>query len=89
VLLHRAGIQALCFDIAVDELDHPNRRRIAMTEARLEDPGVTALAILVARRQHIEELLDDNLVLKLRDGLAARMQIPTLAEGDELLDDRT
>src|SRR5436305_1675552 len=31
-LLHRAGIQALRFDVAIDKLDHRDRRRIAVAE---------------------------------------------------------
>ena len=89
LLLHRARILALGLDVAVDELDHADRRRIAVAEAGLEDAGIAALALRVARAEHVEELLDDRLVLELRDRLAAGMQVAALAERHQLLDDRT
>jgi hypothetical protein len=45
--------------IAVDQFDHRDRRVIAVAETGLEHAGVTAVAILVARADHLKELLDD------------------------------
>src|SRR6185437_2661939 len=86
--LHRTGILALGVDVAVDKLDHRARRVVAVAEARLHDAGVTAVPLLVARRQHLEELLDLRDVADFGDRLAAGGKIALLAERDELLDDR-
>src|SRR5580698_3392057 len=83
------GILALGFDVAIDELDHRNRRGIAVAEAGLHDAGIAAIAVLVARADHLEQFLDHGEVAHLRDRLAARMQVAALAERDQLLDDRT
>ncbi len=86
--LDRAGILALGLFVAVDELDHRHRRVVAVAEAGLDDAQVTAVAILVARRQHIEELLGLLDVAQLADRLAAQGEAAALTEGHELLDDR-
>src|SRR5215475_5851048 len=88
-LLDRTGILALGIDVAVDELDHGHRRVVAVAEAGLDDARVTALAVLVAGRQRVEQLLDHVGVAHLGDGLAAVGEPALLAERDELLDDRT
>src|SRR6185436_16634259 len=88
LFLHRARIQALGIDIAVDELDHGHRRVVAVAEAGLDDAGVTALAVLVAGRQRVEQLADLILVAHLADRLAAHGQPALLAEGNKLFDDR-
>src|SRR5262249_33412255 len=62
---------------------------VAVTEAGLDDAGVAALAILVARRQRVEQLLDHVGVAHLGDRLAAVGEAALLAERDKLLDDRT
>src|SRR4051794_2644400 len=59
-----------------------------MAEARLEDTGVAALAVLVAGAQHVEQLLDHGDVADLRDRLAAGVQVAALAQRDELLHHR-
>src|SRR5215213_10181696 len=89
LFLHRAGIQSLGIDIAVDEFDHGHRRVVAVAEAGLDDAGVAALAVLVAGRQYVEQLADLILVAHLGDRLPAHGQPTLLAEGDQLLDDRT
>src|ERR1700751_1877985 len=89
LLLHRAGVLALGIDVAIDELDHGHRGIVAVAEAGLDDAGVAALAVLVAGRQHIEQLLDLVDVAHLRDGLTAQGKAALLAERDQLLDDRT
>src|SRR5215204_3104669 len=88
LFLHRAGIQALGIDVAIDEFDHGHRRVVAVTEAGLDDAGVAALAVLVAGRQHVKQLTDLVLVAHLGDRLTAHGQPALLAEGDQLLDDR-
>src|SRR5437899_10143193 len=88
LLLHRAGIQALGVDVAVDELDNGHRGIVAVAEAGLDDAGVAALAVLVAGRQRVEQLPDLILVAHLGDRLAAHGEAALLAEGDQLLDDR-
>src|SRR6266568_5781836 len=84
LFLHRAGIQALGIDVAVDELDHGHRRVVAVAEAGLDDAGVAALAVLVAGRQYVEQLPDLVLVAHLGDRLAAHGEPALLAEGDQL-----
>src|SRR5580693_10647124 len=86
--LNGTGILALGLDVAIDELDHSDWRGIAIAEAGLHDAGIAAVAVLVARTDHLEQLLDHGEVAHLRDRLAARMQVAALAERDELLDDR-
>src|SRR5262245_18795839 len=56
--LHRSGILALGLDIAIDELDHRDRSGITVAEACLEHAGITAVAVLVAGSEHLEQLLD-------------------------------
>src|SRR5947209_19807680 len=85
--LHRAGILPPRIDIAVDEFDDTERRVVAVTEARLQDAGIAAVALFVARPEHVEELFDQRDIAHLRDRLAARMQVAALAERDQLLDD--
>src|SRR5215203_5205629 len=83
LFLHRAGIQTLGIDIAVDEFDHGHRRVVAVAEAGLDDAGVAALAVLVAGRQHVEQLADLILVAPPGDRLTAHGQPPLLAEGNQ------
>src|SRR5690242_2255603 len=67
LFLHRAGILTLGVDVAVDELDHSHRGVVAIAEAGLDDAGVAALTILVARGQRVEQLLDHVDIAQLRD----------------------
>src|SRR5262249_21310639 len=76
------GILALRLDVAIDELDHRDRRGIAVAKARLEHAGVAAVAVLVAGAEHLEQLLDHGEVAHLRDGLATRVQVAALSERD-------
>src|SRR5262249_2648461 len=85
--LHRSGILPLRLDVAVDELDDCDRGGIAVAEAGLEHAGIAAAAVLVAGREHLEQLLHHGHVAHLRDRLAARVQIAALAECDQFLDD--
>src|ERR1700704_3538729 len=79
-LLHRAGIQALGIDVTLDELDHCDRRVVAVAKARLHNAGIAAVAVLVARTQHVEQLLHHGNVANLRDRLAPRMQAAAISE---------
>src|SRR5271157_6280726 len=86
--LDRTRILALGLDVAVDELDHRQRRVVAGAEARLHDAGVAAVAVLVARADDVDQLGDEVGVAQARNGDAAGMQVAALAEGDQLLDHR-
>src|SRR4051812_19715000 len=74
-----AGVQALGVDVAVDELDHRDRRVVAIAEAGLDDAGVAALAVLVADGQRIEQLADLILIAHLADRLPSHRKPPLLA----------
>src|SRR5215813_10050556 len=84
----RTGILALGVDIAVDELDHCHRRVVAIAEAGLDDAGIATLAVLVAGRQRVEQLLGHLDVAHLTDRLTAHRKAALLAERDQLLHDR-
>src|SRR5580704_4651282 len=86
--LHRSGILALGLDVAIDELDHRDRRVVAVAEARLHDAQIAAVTLLVAWADDLEQLLDHRDVADLGDRLAPRMQVAALAERDQLFDDR-
>src|SRR5581483_7728786 len=88
LLLRRPGVLAFGVDVAIDELDHRHRCVVAIAETGLDDAGVAAVAVLVAGRQHVEQLLDLIEVAHLADRLAAHRQPALLAERDQLLDDR-
>src|SRR5580704_8226967 len=88
LFLHRARIQALGVDVAVDEFNHRHRRVVAVAEAGLDDAGIAALPILVAGGDDVEQLADLILVAHLRDRLAAHRKAALLAERDQLLHDR-
>src|SRR5450759_5836444 len=88
LLLRRPGILALGLDVAVDELDHRLRGAIAVTEASLEHAGIAALAVLVARADHVEQFLDHGDVAHFRDRLAARGKAALLGQRDQFFHDR-
>jgi len=54
LFLHRAGVETLGIDVAVDELDHRHRRVVTVAETRLDDAGITALPILIPGGQNIK-----------------------------------
>src|SRR5262249_35106740 len=87
--LHRPGVRALGLDVAIDELDHRDRRGIAVAEARLANTGVAAVAVLVAGAERLEQLLDHRDVAHLGDRLTAGVEVAALAERHQFLDDRT
>src|ERR1019366_5625714 len=88
LLLRRPGILALGLDVAVDELDHRLRGAVAVTEASLEHAGIAALAVLVARADHVEQFLDHGDVAHFRDRLAARGKAALLGQRDHFFHDR-
>src|ERR1700677_3207595 len=73
------GILALGLDVAIDQLDDCTRRRIAVKEAGLHHAGIAAVALLVARAEHLEELLDHRQIAHLRERVAAGMHVAALA----------
>jgi hypothetical protein len=60
-----ARFGALGVDVAVDQLDHRQRGVVAMAEAGLEDAGVAAAAVLVARPS-VSNSFTDIVFLELR-----------------------
>src|SRR3954447_4620305 len=88
-LLHRPGVLAARIHVTVDELDHADRRAVAMAVARLEHARVAAATRGVARAEHVEQLLHHRRVAQLGERLAARMQVAALRKRHQLLDDRT
>src|SRR5262245_54560454 len=87
--MDRAGILALCLDIAIDEFDHCLRGVVAIAEARLHDACVAAVPLFVTRADDIEEFFYLRTVADFRDRLTAGMQPALLRERNELFDDRT
>src|SRR5262249_23666461 len=87
-LPHRTRILAPWRLVALDDLDHRGRRVVAVAEPGLHDAQIAAVALLVARADHLEQLLDHRHVADLGDRLAPSVQVAALAERDQLLDDR-
>ena len=52
--LHRAGVETLGIDVAVDELDYRHRRVVTVAETSLDDASITALPVLVPAGENIE-----------------------------------
>src|SRR3954452_4770066 len=71
-----------------DELEIDHLGGVRRTRAELEDPGVAARTLLVARGDLLEELVDHALVRVLEDRrrLPARVQVALARERDQLLD---
>src|SRR5215207_10774582 len=86
-LLRRAAILATRIDIAVNEFDHSHRGVVAVAEARLEHTRVTARTLLVARPEHLKQLLHHCIVAQGRHGQTTCMQVAALAERNQLLND--
>src|SRR3954449_2268828 len=60
---------------------------VGAARAQLEDPGVAAGPLRVPRRDLLEQLVDDELVLpQRRERLPARVQVAALGQRDQLLD---
>ncbi len=67
------------------EINHLGRVRLPRTE--LDDAGVPAGALRVARRHLVEQLVDDELVVvKRRQRLATSVEVTAFGEGDQFLD---
>src|SRR3954447_23301616 len=88
-LLHRPGVLAARIDVAVDELDDAHRRAVAMAVASLEHARVSAAARGVAWAEHVKQLFHHWRIAQLGERLTARMQIATLCQRHQLLDNRT
>ena len=73
----------LGIDITINEFDDRHRGHVAITETGLEDADITAVALFVARAQHIKEFGDVLVLLELACGLTARVQIAAFAKRDE------
>src|SRR3546814_12121456 len=56
ILFDRTRILALGIDVAVDEFDDRDRCRVRSADAGLDHAGVTAVAILVAFGEDVEQL---------------------------------
>src|SRR5256885_11547 len=68
---HRTRVLTLGGDVAVDELDHRNWRRVGRTDAGLDHARVAAVTIGVARREHVEQFGELDLVHQPRVGQTA------------------
>src|SRR5205807_2729320 len=72
----------------LDELDAGHRRVVAVAGAELEDPGVAAGPIVVARRDLVEQLVGHVLVADEGHDLPVLVDAALLGFGDELLGHR-
>jgi hypothetical protein len=54
--LDRTAVLPLGGDVAVDQLDDRDRRRVRCAKAGLDDPAIAAASVGVARRQRVEQL---------------------------------
>src|SRR4051812_8051868 len=86
VLGDRARILPLGGDVAVDELDDRDRRRVGGADAGLDDAGIAAVAVRVARPQHVEQLLELRLVEQAGLSEAAVGEAAALGQSHQLLD---
>src|SRR5205085_1590603 len=70
-----------------DELQQDHLAGVRAPRAELQDPGVAASALRIARRDLLKQLVHRELVLAQgREGLAPRVQITPLGQRDQLLD---
>src|SRR5450759_3261073 len=74
--------------VEVDELDDRHLGAVTLTPSELHDSGVAAGALLEARRDLLEELLDSRRLGNGLQGETARVETAPLSEGDHLLDER-
>ena len=73
--------------LRLDQLEVDHLGRVGATRAELDDAGVAAGARRVARRDLVEQLVDDELVVvQRRQRLAAGVQVAAFGERDQLLD---
>ena len=75
---------------ALDQLEEDHLGGVGATGAELDDPRVAAGTLCVARRDLLEQLVDNELVLaELGEGPAAGVQVAPLGERDQLLEAKT
>ena len=78
---------ALCFlDWGIYQLDDCHRSNIAVV-SKTQNPGVTTLSPDKPGGDFIEQLLYDRIASYHLESLAACMEIPTLAQGHQLISD--
>src|SRR4029453_18867464 len=78
--------RAASVSVLLDELHESHRRSIAGTDAQLEDAGVAAGPLLVARSHLVEELRDDLTIAQAIEGETTARDAVRLCEGDQGLD---
>ena len=74
--------------LRADQLHQGHLRAVTGARAEPQDARVAAVAIGVARRERLEQLLDDRAVLDVPQHEPARVQVVALPLGDELLRER-
>ena len=87
--LHGSRIQALGFRVAIDQLDHRHRRRVAVAEPRPQQPGIAARPAGVALRQGGEQLVrEPGVAAESGDRLPPGVQIAgsAFAQRDQPID---
>ena len=74
--------------VVLDQLEEDHLGRVRPARAELDDPRVAAGTLRVARRDLLEQLVDDELVVvrASRERLPAGVQVAALGERDQLLD---
>jgi len=81
-----AATTTLCFrDLGIYQLDDRHRSGIAGSVSEAQNPGVTTLSSGKPWGDFVEQLLHDSIALYHLESLAARMQVPTLAQGHQLI----
>ena len=83
----RAIASAFGVYVAVYKLDDRHWRHVTIPEARFQHAGITALALGVAWAKYIKQFRDIRVLLQLRPGLTAGVEIATFSERDQLVDD--
>ena len=83
---HRARILALGRDVAIDQFDDRDRRGVRGADAGLDDAGVAAVAVGVARGQHVEQLDQLRVVEQAGMRQTAVGQAAVLGQRDQLFD---
>ena len=89
--LDLVALLALDFQLlfGAEELNEGLFRSVALLEAGADDAQIAALAVFVTRRNGVEEPVDGLGGHHVAEGLAARVQIALLAQGDHLFNQRT
>ena len=84
--LDRTAILALGVRIAIDQFDDADRSGVRSADAGLDHAGIAAIAIGVARREDVEQLLQLGVIEEARESVAAIGEAAFLGQGDQLLD---